>query len=491
MENALSSPRRFYRTIKFSALSLLQNLQQHRVEHLTMVSNLFDRHGRDRARNEILQNNIKAISNGVEEVETMIAVSSLVEKYEKERQSLRAEITKFREENKWLRDEVSVIQKELATAGQTIAQLEEEKNHLEFMLSMKAYDDTLESEACSDKPTSDLIIELLEDHNMSNESPTVQNSSHGYESTGGRMLVRPGSIHRLIIHYASQSRFEVAVPLCKLALEEIERTCGRENADFATMCNILALVYRDQNKYKESTELLKDALMIREKIFGESHSVVAATLSNLAVLYGLRGRYEEAVPYSKRALEISENAKGKDHPDVAKQLNNLALLCQNQNKYKEVEKYYMRAIEIYESRFGHNDPNVAKTKNNLASCYMKQGEYYAAELLYKQVLTRAHEKEYGPISESNKSIWQIAEDREMLKMKDVENIRWNVGVGVDSTIATSTMKNLGALYRKQGKHIAANILGHCALRSKIGSNNGSPNRLSKKEEESYKYDEKQ
>jgi len=41
---------------------------------------------------------------------------------------------------------------------------------------------------------------------------------------------------------------------------------------------------------------------------------------------------------------------------------------------------------------------VAKTKNNLAFCYVVQGKYVEAETLYKQVLTAAHEKEYGPIN---------------------------------------------------------------------------------------------
>ena len=143
---------------------------------------------------------------------------------------------------------------------------------------------------------------------------------------------------------------------------------------------------------------------------------MAATLNNLAVLYGKRGKYKDAEPLCKRALEIREKVLGKDHPDVAKQLNNLALLCQNQvgtlpchsnrshsqlfiekGKYEEVERYYQRALEIYESKLGPDDPNVAKTKNNLASAYLKQGKYKEAEILYKQVLTRAHEREFGAV----------------------------------------------------------------------------------------------
>lgn len=70
--------------------------------------------------------------------------------------------------------------------------------------------------------------------------------------------------------------------------------------------------------------------------------------------------------------------------------------------------YYQRALEIYEHKLGPDDPNVAKTKNNLASCYLKQGKYKEAEILYKQVLTRAHEREFGTIDSDNKPIWQAS-----------------------------------------------------------------------------------
>jgi len=43
----------------------------------------------------------------------------------------------------------------------------------------------------------------------------------------------------------------------------------------------------------------------------------------------------------------------------------------------------------------------------LASCYLKQGKYKEAEILYKQVLTRAHEREFGTIDSDNKPIWQV------------------------------------------------------------------------------------
>lgn len=32
-----------------------------------------------------------------------------------------------------------------------------------------------------------------------------------------------------------------------------------------------------------------------------------------------------------------------------------------------------------------------------ASCFLKQGKYKEAEILYKEILTRAHEKEFGSV----------------------------------------------------------------------------------------------
>ena len=56
---------------------------------------------------------------------------------------------------------------------------------------------------------------------------------------------------------------------------------------------------------------------------------------------------------------------------------------------------------------------IVKYWTILISVDLSQGKYKEAEILYKQVLTRAHEKEFGSIDDKNKPIWQIAEDREV------------------------------------------------------------------------------
>ncbi|KAJ8393218.1 hypothetical protein AAFF_G00062900 [Aldrovandia affinis] len=457
-------------------------------------------------KSSLLRKSVEMIELGLGEAQVMMALSNHLNAVESEKQKLRAQVRRLCQENQWLRDELAGTQQKLQRSEQNVAQLEEEKKHLEFMNQLKKYDedvspwplsagDILQSQVPRDQrrlsphasahfkeeKDGDLPKDTLDDLFPNDEEEHGQGMPHQHNSAavaaaqqgGYEIPARLRTLHNLVIQYASQGRYEVAVPLCKQALEDLEKTSGHDHPDVATMLNILALVYRDQNKYKEAAHLLNDALSIREKTLGKDHPAVAATLNNLAVLYGKRGKYKEAEPLCKRALEIREKVLGKDHPDVAKQLNNLALLCQNQGKYEEVEYYYCRALEIYQCRLGPDDPNVAKTKNNLASCYLKQGKYKEAEILYKEILTRAHEKEFGSVDAENKPIWMHAEEREeMSKGKNRDNTPygeyggWYKACKVNSPTVNTTLRNLGALYRRQGKMEAAETLEECAMRSR-------------------------
>ncbi|CAH1102403.1 unnamed protein product [Psylliodes chrysocephalus] len=461
--------------------TVAQGLEALRSEHTGILHSLHEAPDpvvSERA--SLVQQSADMIELGLGEAQVIMALAAHLQLVEAEKQKLRTQVRRLCQENAWLRDELASTQQRLQSSEQMVAQLEEDKRHLEFMSSVSKYDQDVTEDNASEpskSEKSDPVVDLFPDddaddrHNMSptppNQLQLSQQVNAGYE-----IPARLRTLHNLVIQYASQGRYEVAVPLCKQALEDLEKTSGHDHPDVATMLNILALVYRDQNKYKEAANLLNDALAIREKTLGENHPAVAATLNNLAVLYGKRGKYKEAEPLCKRALDIREKVLGKEHPDVAKQLNNLALLCQNQGKYEEVEKYYQRALEIYEKRLGADDPNVSKTMNNLASCYLKQGKYKEAEVLYKQILNRAHEREFGTIDGENKPIWQVAEEREENKAKNKENVPygeyggWHKAAKVDSPTVTTTLKNLGALYRRQGKYEAAETLEDCALRSR-------------------------
>ncbi|XP_038823911.1 kinesin light chain 1-like isoform X2 [Salvelinus namaycush] len=422
-----------------------------------------------------IRRSLDTLELGLGEAQVLLALSAHLSMVEAEKQKLRAQVRQLCQENQWLRDELAGAQWRLQESEQSVAQLEEERKHLEFMSCLRRYDDdgddlSSPEEMDSSKETLDDLFRNDEEENQghgiqqhsSNVAMAAANQG-GYEIPG-----RLRTLHNLVIQYASQGRYEVAVPLCKQALEDLEKTSGHEHPDVATMLNILALVYRDQNKCKEAANLLNDSLAVRERTLGRDHPAVAATLNNLAVLYGKSGRYKDAEPLCKRALEIREKILGKEHPDVAKQLNNLALLCQNQGKYGEVEQHYQRALDIYQTRLSPDDPNMAKAKNKLASCYLKQGKFKQAEVLYKEILTHAHEKASGYTNGEVKSIWMQAEEREEqgrqregLSIGDQGS--WDRTRKADSATITSTLRNLGALYRRQGKLKAAETVEAAAI----------------------------
>ncbi|PWA25546.1 hypothetical protein CCH79_00019885 [Gambusia affinis] len=414
--------------------SLLDDLQEAMESHPASHSS-----GVEQEKSSIIRQSLDRIELGLSEAQVMMALSSHLGSLEAEKQKLRAQVRRLVQENQWLRDELAGAQQRLQDKEQEVVTLEEQNKHLQFMSSIRKYDQDEppldEKETSSNKESLDDLFPAEDEEPSQMSQPHHSSAAAAAQQGGYEIPARLRTLHNLVIQYASQGRYEVAVPLCKQvrpaarrlllfltkaaaelmmspqqALEDLEKSSGHTHPDVATMLNILALVYRDQNKYKEAANLLNDALAIREKTLGMDHPAVAATLNNLAVLYGKRGKYKEAEPLCKRALEIREKVLGTDHPDVAKQLNNLALLCQNQGKYQEVEQYYERALHIYQSKLGPDDANVAKTKNNLASCYLKQGKYRQAEALYKEILTRAHEKEFGSVEGDGRPRWSNMED---------------------------------------------------------------------------------
>jgi len=407
----------------------------------------------------IVKRLLAEVELGVEEAVMMAQLASHLSSLEGDRAKLKAQVRRLVAENGWLREELSNTQTKLCDSEMRATKAEEERAHYKFMAELNQSTDH------SDVDKGSVTSEPQSEAGFSDGAPT---SPGDYPSEPGNpgyeIPTRLRTLHNLVIQYASAGRYEVAVPLCKQALEDLEKTSGRDHPDVATMLNILALVYRDQSKWREAANLLNDALAIRERTLGANHPAVAATLNNLAVLYGKRGKYRDAEPLCLRALQIREKVLGMDHPDVAKQLNNLALLCQNQAKYQEVEEYYRRALKIYEDKMGDDDPNVAKTKNNLASAYLKQGKMKEAEALYKQVLSRAHEREFGEISENNRPIWMLADAAEA----GSHDGKSNEGIPSDNP-AFSALRNLSSLYRKQGRSEAADILEKAMKGSKVKS----------------------
>ena len=84
---------------------------------------------------------LKTLFFDVSCLQVIIALSSHLSAVESEKQKLRAQVRRLCQENQWLRDELAGTQHKLQRSEQSVAQLEEEKKHLEFMNQIKKFDD--------------------------------------------------------------------------------------------------------------------------------------------------------------------------------------------------------------------------------------------------------------------------------------------------------------------------------------------------------------
>lgn len=76
----------------------------------------------------------------------LLALSAHVSALEAEKQRLRAQARRLAQENAWLREELEETQRRLRASEEAVAQLEEEKGHLEFLGQLRQYDPPAESQ---------------------------------------------------------------------------------------------------------------------------------------------------------------------------------------------------------------------------------------------------------------------------------------------------------------------------------------------------------
>lgn len=260
--------------------SVLTNLESLKQEHNLLLSS-----NTDEDKCQQLEQSLQSIDLAIDETLTLLQLDKHVEHLDHETYKLILQVQRLTQENNWLRDELSLTEKHL----QISTQLRED-----YQRDIQLLNDSLASSSSHTNATNLNLTNTFDidiESSSSSPSPSPEQSDPKPHS---EIPPRFRTLHNLVIQYAQAGRYEVAVPLCRQALEDLEKTHGHNHPDVATMLNILALVYRDQNKFKEALQLLNEALTIREQTLGSDHPAVAATLNNLAVLYGKKNRYKEA-----------------------------------------------------------------------------------------------------------------------------------------------------------------------------------------------------
>lgn len=218
----------------------------------------------------LLRKSMDMIELGIGEAQVMMQLGNHLQNLEAEKHKLRTQVKRLCQENAWLRDELASTQKKLHECEQINASHSVEIEHLKFLKDVKQFDvDNENSTAQSTSGTNlgntsrsnngqDLVNDLFpsDDNDIGQDifgdqqdigtgnpqdnskrfgsyadllmSPSQSATGSFISTTGYEIPARLKTLHNLVIQYASQGRYEVAVPLCRQALEDLEKTSGHQ-----------------------------------------------------------------------------------------------------------------------------------------------------------------------------------------------------------------------------------------------------------------------
>lgn len=254
--------------------------------------------------------------------------------------------------------------------------------------------------------------------------PVAQHALALAEAQHAPAPVLGAALDNLALLYKVFGRYDEAEPLYKRAFD-LHRQMPTD-PDLPAAMNNLAMLYDTQHRYAEAEELLKRAIDKWEKFLGPDDPAVATGSNNLGLVYYHQGDYTQALPLLERARKIRETALGPDDPAVASTLNNLALVYEYQGDYAKAQPTYERALVIALKALGPDHPTVARIRENLGGLYKSRGRRGDANEL-KRALESAEPQ-----------LTRALEIKEKVFSADSPNL-------------SSTLANLGDLYRLQGK----------------------------------------
>ncbi|CAF4853243.1 unnamed protein product, partial [Rotaria magnacalcarata] len=265
-----------FQTTKFviQALDALKNEYEKILENLVQSAKILSSNKIEEKIN-LLRNSMNMIDLGIDEAHVMIQLDNYLQNVDGEKHKLRIQVKRLSQENTWLRNELGSTQKKLHESEQINACHSIEIENLKFLKDIQRYNN--DNSTSQENHEHDLINDLFSsddtddekdnqpNHSKNNigsnddlsmvKSQSTNNSTKDYE-----IPARLNTLHNLVLQYTSQGRYEVAVALCRQALDDLEKTLGHQHPDVATMLNILALVYRDQSEFKKAISLLYETL---------------------------------------------------------------------------------------------------------------------------------------------------------------------------------------------------------------------------------------
>lgn len=130
-------------------------------------------------------------------------------------------------------------------------------------------------------------------------------------------------------------RLPEAMQFARLALENADKTVGRQNSGYLVSLNNAALIQDVLGNEAEAIRLMQEVVAAYPKVHPAAHTVPARYERNIGRMLNYVGRPDEAIPHLLTSLEIYQRIYGEKHRSVANALLELAKAYAHANKLDE------------------------------------------------------------------------------------------------------------------------------------------------------------
>jgi len=169
-----------------------------------------------------------------------------------------------------------------------------------------------------------------------------------------------------------------------------EKVLGKDNENYYTLLNNLAILYLKTDQLDEAEVLLLKVrkYWVRKNVKNNSYAKNVATLGGL---YRMKRQKELALNFKKEAVQVNLDLYGPSSRQYMRALNGLAVVLRNQGKVEESIDYYKKALEISQKVYPPNHLNTLVFQANLAVAYADIKAHDQAIKLFKKTID-AYEK---------------------------------------------------------------------------------------------------
>lgn len=186
--------------------------------------------------------------------------------------------------------------------------------------------------------------------------------------------------------YNKMGKYDKAVQYCEQALENVEKTFGKDHPGYSLVLNNLATIYQSFGQNEKALEMELEAVAKTKKILGENHPSYIQYLNNLSIIYKNLRQYDKALEVIEEVLESARKSLEKQQSSYNMILNNAGTMYLLIEQYDKALPLIQEAILNVLTYHGKDNPDYMLFIGNLALLYSDIGENDKAISLYKEAL---------------------------------------------------------------------------------------------------------